>query len=87
MAITATPCHVASRDLLGDQLDDSVTVADGNISPDLPEGFYRIKATSACTVRIGNGIANASGGEPWSSGEKETRFIRNGFNIAVDAAS
>jgi len=70
----------------GAQSGDAISVANGAVSSAVAStGIYRIKATSACTIRIGTSLANASGGEPWAIEEKEYRYIVAGEVIACDA--
>lgn len=86
MAVLVTKRAVGIRDVAGPQEGDAFTVADGAVSAALEGGFYKVKATSACTVRFGAGLTDASGGEAWDDGEKEMVALADGDVIAVDAA-
>lgn len=85
MAISITRHTLGQRDYYGEQLADSITVADGAVSSALPGGIYRIVATSASVIRIGSGLANANSGEVWPVGTIDARAVPNGFVIACNA--
>lgn len=85
MAITLTRHSLGARDYYGEQLGDRITVADGAVSAALTGGIYRIVSSTNSIVRIGNGLANASGGASWPSGTIEARRIEQGAVIACDA--
>ena len=76
-------------DALGPQSGAAVSVANGAVSSALTNtGLYRVKATGAVTVlfQTGSAPANATGGEGWTDGEKEVRYLQAGTYVAVDAA-
>lgn len=74
-------------DVPGPQLEDAITVGNGTVSAPLEGGHYRIKASGAVIVRIGNAsLANANGGESWGDGECEVRRVPDGGKIACAAA-
>jgi hypothetical protein len=85
MAISITRHAQPQRDFFGEQLADSIAVADAAVSSALPGGFYRIVATTASVIRIGDGLANANGGEVWPAGMVDARTIPAGFVIACNA--
>lgn len=90
MTITVTKHEALSRDILGAQVGDKITIAAGQVSAvdALENGFYRIKAMADCIVRIGDAdLANASDGEDWHEGDVEVRVISDGQRIAVDPAA
>lgn len=66
---------------------NEVTVANDTVSsPVASSGLYFLYCTSPCTVRIGTGLTDASGGESWwQEGFYMVRFIDAGQVIAVDA--
>lgn len=85
MAISITRHTLGNRDFYGEQLADAVAVADAAVSAALPEGLYRIVATTASVIRIGSGLSDATGGEVWPAGTVEARRVPAGFVIACDA--
>ena len=87
MAIELTRYDVGSRDVLGEDNDATVSVADGATSTLTQDGLYLIKATTACTVRCKAGIADATGGRSFDAGQFETRYLRSGVVVACDAAA
>lgn len=85
MAISITRHNLGLRDYYGEQLADSIAVADGAVSAALPAGLYRIVATTASVVRVGDGIEDADGGEAWPEGTIDERRVPDGFVIACNA--
>jgi hypothetical protein len=85
MAITITRHTAGARDFFGQQLADSITVADGAVSAALTGGLYRVVATTASVIRIGDALANANGGEVWPIGTIDARTIPQGWVIACNA--
>lgn len=97
MAISMTPHTLRPRDGHGALVDaltgqdgDAVTVADDTISAAMGAddvGLWRIAATSACTVRIGPELTDATNGEYWPADWIEVRYLAEGDIVAVDAAA
>lgn len=85
MAVELIRVAFGLRDVMGEQLDAAVTVADGAVSSALTGGLYKVRATSDCTIRIGPSLSDATGGETWKADEKEPRMIAHGSVVAVDA--
>lgn len=85
MAISITRHSLGARDYYGDQLADSITVADAGVSAALPAGLYRIAATTNSVVRVGSALANANGGTYMAAGSVEARQVPQGFVIACNA--
>lgn len=88
MAIELT--RVSARALYGlpgETVADTIAVADDAVSDALVGGIYRVKATTACTVRIGPGLTDASDGESWAANAVEYRSINEGSVAACDAAA
>lgn len=76
-------------DALGLQSGAAISIANGDVSTALTAtGLYRVKATGAVTVLFQTGTAptDATGGEGWTDGEKEVRYLQAGTYVAVDAA-
>ena len=74
-----------AADALPAQSSNAVAVADGAFSSALAaSGLYRIKATSACRVRAGFGVTNATAGAIFSAGETEVWRLKKNMVIAVD---
>lgn len=70
----------------GAQIGAAVAVADAAVSSAFDNsGIYRIKATTASVVRIGESLSDAAGGETWAADEKEYRYIAAGEVVACDA--
>lgn len=72
-------------DGLGPNIGNAVAVADAAASAALAAGWYRIKATSASLLQFGPSVTNGANGEVWDSGEKEARYIPEGYKIGVSA--
>jgi len=85
MSIELTPHAKGSFDILHAQAADNVAVADAANTTIAASGLYRIVATSACRVRMGEGITSSVGGEWWPAGCIEVRALRNGMKIYVSA--
>ena len=85
MAISITRHTLGARDYYGAQEANSITVADGAVSAALPAGIYRIVATSASVIRIGDGLSNANNGEVWPVGTIDARRVPEGWVIACNA--
>lgn len=85
MAISISRHSLGARDFYGEQLADSIAVADASVSAALPAGLYRIAATSASVVRVGTALANANGGFYMAAGTIETVTVPAGFVIACNA--
>lgn len=85
MAISITRMALGNRDFYGEQLANSIAVADGAVSSALPAGVYRVAATSASVVRVGEGLANANGGTYMAAGSVEARVVPAGAVIACNA--
>lgn len=96
MSVSATlvPLHGVARfrgvssDIRGPQEAAAVTVADAAVSAAIgTPGVYRIAAVTACRVRIGASVTNATGGEHWPAGHVEMIRLNATDKIAVDALS
>ena len=85
MAISITRHSLGQRDFYGAQLADAIAVADAAVSSPLTAGLYRVAATTASVVRVGDGIANANGGLYMAAGTIETVTVPEGFVIACNA--
>jgi hypothetical protein len=85
MAISITRHNLGARDYIGEQLSDSVTVADGAASSALSAGLYRIAATSNSLVRVGPGLTNGSGGFYMAAGTTEAVRVPEGFVVGCSA--
>ncbi len=85
MAVELYRVGLGLRDVAGANLADKIAVADGATSAALVGGLYKIRATSNCTVRIGEGLVNANNGETWKADEVEVRYIPDGCKVAVNA--
>lgn len=85
MAIELTKVTLGARDVIGAQEGDVVAVADDTVSAAQDLGTYRIIASTACRVRIGAGLSDASNGETWPASHVEVRNVPAGAVIAVDA--
>lgn len=86
MSIELTPHAKGSFDVLHQQSADNVAIADAGNFTILTTSLYRIVATSACRLRIGDGISASTGGEWWPSGTIEVRALRAGQNVYVSAS-
>lgn len=96
MSISATlvPLHGVARfrgvssDVRCPQDGAAVTVADAAVSAVVgTTGTWRIAAVTACRVRIGPSVTNATGGEHWPAGHVELIRLSATDKIAVDAIS
>lgn len=85
MAISITRHSLGARDYYGEQLADSIAVADAGVSAALTGGIYRIVATTASVIKIGPSLANANGGEVWPAGTIDARRVPDGHVIACNA--
>lgn len=85
MAISITRHTLGVRGYYGEQLADSITVADGAVTAALPAGVYRIAATTNSIVRIGSALANATGGTYMAATTVEARQVPQGFVVACNA--
>lgn len=85
MAVEVTKVFIGKRDIMGPQDGDTFSITNGTVSTTLSDGFYKVRATSDCTVRIGEDLADATGGETFKTDEVEVRDISDGFVIACDA--
>lgn len=69
-------------DALPAQVGAAITVTAG-VSAALPEGIYKIDATSDGLVRWGDStLASATGGDPWKIGESQVVWIEANGKIA-----
>lgn len=85
MPIEITRYDITSRDVLIEDEDDTITVANGATHELSNAGFYLLKATGDCRVRCKSGITDATGGRTFYDGDKETRVLRAGVVVACDA--
>lgn len=85
MAIRISRHTLGQRDYYGEQLADSIAVADGAASSALPAGLYRVAAVSNSLVRVGASLADGAGGFYMAAGLAEAVQVPEGWVIGCSA--
>lgn len=85
MAIRISRHTAGQRDYFGEQLADSITVADGAASSALTGGLYRFAATTASLVRVGTGLTDGAGGFFMPAGHVEAVQVPDGWIVGCSA--